>query len=81
MITETDELATALNRAAILWPELAGQRALLLRKILEVGIESIDKDTAKLTDARLANIQKLAGSMNDVWPSNWQEELAEDWPI
>ena len=81
MITETDELATALNRAAILWPELAGQRALLLRKILEVGIESIDKDTAKLTDARLANVQKLAGSMNDVWPSNWKEELAEDWPI
>jgi NAD-dependent DNA ligase len=81
MITETDQLATALNQAANLWPELSGQRTLLLRKILEVGIESIGEDTAKLTDARLANIQKLAGSMDDVWPSNWKEELAEDWPI
>ena len=43
MITETDQLSDALSQAAKLWPELSGQRTLLLRKVLEVGIETIEQ--------------------------------------
>ena len=42
MITETDQLSAALIEAAKIWPELADQRTLLLRKVLEVGIETIE---------------------------------------
>jgi len=80
MITETDQLSDALTRAEKLWPELAGQRTVLLRKILEVGIETIDLETTKKTSNRIGSIQKLAGSMDSIWPKTWKEELAEDWP-
>jgi hypothetical protein len=80
MITETDQLSNALVEAAKIWPEIAGQRALLLRKVLEVGIETIETRAAENTKARLATVQKLAGSMDGVWPADWRKELAEDWP-
>ncbi len=80
MITETDEISGALSQAAKIWPELAGQRTLLLRKLLEVGIRTIEMDLEKNTAQRLAAVEKLAGSMDGVWPANWREELVEDWP-
>jgi hypothetical protein len=80
MITETDQISRALGNAAKMWPELAGQRTLLLRKLLEVGIQTVEMDVEKETAQRLAAIDKLAGSMDGVWPANWREELAEDWP-
>lgn len=80
MITETDQLSHALIEAAKIWPELSGQRNLLLRKILEVGIESVQAKANQKTNARVTGVQKLAGSMDGVWPANWKKELAEDWP-
>jgi hypothetical protein len=81
MITETDQLSVALIEAAKIWPELADQRTLLLRKVLEVGIETIEGQAKQNAKARLAKVQKLAGSMDGVWPATWKKELAEDWPI
>lgn len=80
MITETDQISQALSQAAKMWPELAGQRTLLLRKLLEVGIQTVEQGLENDTAQRLAAIDKLAGSMDGVWPTNWREELAEDWP-
>lgn len=80
MITETDQISQALVHAAKIWPELAGQRTLLLRKILEVGIQTVEQGLERNTALRLAAVDKLAGSMDGVWPANWREELAEDWP-
>ena len=80
MITETDQLSDALSQAAKLWPELSGQRTLLLRKVLEVGIETIEQEVTQKAKSRIATIEKLAGSMSGVWPTNWKTELAEDWP-
>jgi hypothetical protein len=80
MITETDQISRALGNAAKVWPELSGQRTLLLRKLLEVGIQTVEMDLDKDTAKRLAAIEKLSGSMDGVWPANWREELADDWP-
>lgn len=80
MITETDQLVEALNEAAKLWPEHAGQRAVLLRKVLEIGIETIQAQSQQKKTDRLARVEKLAGSMDGVWPADWREELSEDWP-
>jgi hypothetical protein len=80
MITETDQLSDALTHAAKLWPELAGQRTLLLRKVLEVGIETVEQEANQKTKGRINGVEKLAGSMRGVWPTNWKQELDEDWP-
>ena len=80
MITETDQLTKALGQAEKIWPELAGQRTLLLRKLLEVGITAIERESAERSSHRLTQIQKLAGSMDGTWPANWKQELGGDWP-
>lgn len=80
MITETDQLTQALAQAEKIWPELAGQRTFLLRKLLEVGITTIERESAERTGQRLTQIQKLAGSMDGTWPASWKQELGGDWP-
>lgn len=80
MITESDELGSALDIAAARWPELAGDRSKLLRKILEVGIDSLTTAAASSKRARLEHIDRIAGSMSGTWPANWKEELEADWP-
>lgn len=80
MITETDQLSDALSKAEAIWPELSGQRTLLLRKVLEIGIEAIETQANYRSEGRLKAVKKLAGSMDGVWPANWRKELAEDWP-
>lgn len=80
MITETDQLSIALSHAAKLWPELASQRTLLLRKVLDVGIEAIEQEATRKNKSRTTGVEKLAGSMTGVWPATWKQELAEDWP-
>lgn len=80
MITESDELGQALDHAARLWPELKDQRSQLLRKVLEVGISELLQEETGRRSQRLKQIKAMAGTMGDVWPANWREELANDWP-
>jgi len=80
MITETDQISQGLSKAAKQWPELAEQRTLLLRKIIEAGLQAIENEESERTQSRLAYVKKMAGSMDGIWPTNWREELAEDWP-
>ena len=80
MITETDQISQGLAQAAKQWPELADQRTLLLRKVIEIGLQAIELDESKHAQIRIAAVEKLAGSMDGIWPSNWKKELAEDWP-
>lgn len=80
MITETDQISQGLSQAAKQWPELAEQRTLLLRKVIEAGLEAIALKETKRAKSRLESVKNLAGSMDGIWPTNWKEELAEDWP-
>lgn len=80
MITETDQISHGLSQAAKKWPELAEHRTLLLRKIIEAGLQAISLDETSRAQKRLTSVKKIAGSMDGVWPTNWKEELAEDWP-
>ena len=80
VIEETSELAVVLDKSSLLWPELEGQRTQLLHKILEAGIREVERMPLKFASNRIAAVRSLAGSMADVWPENWREELSEDWP-
>lgn len=80
MITETDQISLGLSQAAKQFPELAEQRTLLLRKVIEIGLQTIQLDESNSAERRIAAVEKFAGSMNGIWPATWKEELAEDWP-
>ena len=80
MITESDRIAEALELAALKWPEHSEDRGALLRKILEIGLDSLSQSASQETSARLQQIAKAAGSMDGIWPKNWREELSQDWP-
>lgn len=80
MITETDRIKTAIDLAAKRWPELSDDRAALLRKIVETGVQSLELEAQAKTAKRLSAIRSAAGSLTDVWPTNWRQEMADEWP-
>ncbi len=80
MITETDELAQALDTAAALWPEAKENRAELLRRLVRAGSESVEHRDAKRLAGRRAAIAACAGSLTDIWPADWREQLRNEWP-
>ncbi len=80
MITESDALAKAIDDAARLWPELADERAELLRRLLDRGIEAVEAEHNERLEARRKAVLEVAGSLSGIWPANWREELRAGWP-
>jgi hypothetical protein len=68
MITETESLSAALERAAELWPEDASDKGRLLRRVLSAGIESVEAAQSNRLATRRAAIEQAAGSLSGVWP-------------
>ena len=80
MITETDRLAEALDHAARVWPEHAGNRAALLRAVLDKGLQAIEATGSEEQARKVAALDQAAGGMTGIWPANWREELRSEWP-
>ncbi len=80
MITETDEIAGAIDAAALLWPEAKKNRAELLRRLIAEAHTSIDARVTDRVAARRKAILEGAGKFEGMWPPNWREELRDDWP-
>lgn len=80
MITESDQLAKALDLAAIVYPDLVDDRAELLRCLIERGIESLEAEYDEKIEARKKAIREVAGSLSGLWPENYLEELRSEWP-
>jgi hypothetical protein len=80
MITETDEIARAIDAAALSWPELAGDRAALLRQLIVAGAEAtLAVDHARIAARRLA-IRRGAGALTGMYPPNAAQLLKDEWP-
>jgi hypothetical protein len=80
MITESDALAKAIDEAANLWPDIADERAEILRRLIERGIESIETEVNEKIEARRKAVLEVAGSLSGIWPENWREEFRSEWP-
>ena len=80
MITETDEIAAAIDAAAVRWPELAGERAELLRRLIAENGRALMLQSGDAAARKRLAIQVAAGSMTGVWPEGWLEELRSEWP-
>ncbi|MGB3909104.1 MAG: hypothetical protein WBL06_01360 [Pseudolysinimonas sp.] len=79
-ITETDEIARALDRAARVWPELRDDRGALLRRILERGTAELDREADAWLARRRAAIRETAGSLTGVYRPNEAQLLRDEWP-
>jgi hypothetical protein len=80
MITETDEIAAAIDEAAQRWPELADERAELLRRLIVSARTDEDLHVNKRRDARLKAIRENAGGFDGVWDETWLRDQREEWP-
>lgn len=75
MVTETDEISAALNDAAVAWPALRGDRAALLRKLVETGHSALG-DRGGVREL----VWGAAGAATGVYPRNARAELLAEWP-
>lgn len=80
MITETDDIREAIDRAAEWWPELAGNRAAILRRLIVNGARSAAEEAVRERLQFLAAFEAAAGSRTGVYPPNAARQLAEEWP-
>lgn len=79
-LTETAEVARALDAAAAEWPELAADRTALLRKLVTVGGDNVAAITSRRVSNRADRIRKGAGAATGHYPDNALENLREEWP-
>jgi hypothetical protein len=79
MITETDEVAAALDVAAARWPDVTSRRELLLR-LVEHGRAVLERDREIEAARRVAAIQSAKGALTGVYEPGYVERLRDDWP-
>jgi hypothetical protein len=80
LITETDEIVDALDVAAERWPNEAGSRAALMRRLLMEGYRSIVGAQGQLRETRRAALARTSGALTGLFGEGYLEELREDWP-
>lgn len=77
-ITETDEVAQALNRAALRWPN--EPRSRLLLRLIHAANDVLEAQDAAAVRERLAAIDASSGSYSDAFGDGYLDQLREDWP-
>jgi hypothetical protein len=79
-LTETPELARALDAADSAWPELGNDRPALLRRLVETGYHAVvQRLDGRLTARRLA-LHRGAGVATGAYPAHAAEALKSEWP-
>jgi hypothetical protein len=78
-LTETDELARAIDAAAARWPEVRSRRELLLR-LVDEGRSSLDRDRAAALARRRAAIRRTSGALTGHYEPGHLDRLRDDWP-
>ena len=79
-LTETDELASALDTAARHWPEDAGSRSRLLLRLIEAGERAISEDRERERAQRRAAVDRTHGQFRGVYGPGYLERLRDEWP-
>jgi hypothetical protein len=76
LVTETDELAVALDAAARRWPGLSRPR--LLARLAAEGQRATQDDDA--AERRVAGVRRSAGTLAGAWPAGARDTLRDEWP-
>ncbi len=77
-VTESDEVAQALDAAALRWPGLS-RAQLIVRLILEAHATAEQSRNERIQRRRAA-IRASAGALSGVYGPDYLERLREDWP-
>jgi hypothetical protein len=78
-ITESDELARALDDAAERWPEDRDARAQLLLRLAREGHLAIQERGDQETADRRAAVRATSGALTGAYPQGYLDDLREDW--
>jgi hypothetical protein len=78
LVTETDDLAAALDAAATRWPGLT--RPQLLVRLALVGSHAEQRAVEQRRQARLAAIRRHSGAATGLYGRDYLRDLREDWP-
>jgi hypothetical protein len=80
LITETDQVAKALDDAGLRWPEDRNSRAKLLLHLVEEGHRVLVGEADDRRGVRLSAIRRTSGALVGVYDADYLERLREDWP-
>ena len=73
LLTETDEIAEAIDAAMPLYP--GASRADILRRLIHIGFETIADQQVR---HRIV-VRELAGRYRGLYPAGYLDDLREDW--
>ncbi|MGH9055318.1 MAG: hypothetical protein ACRDYY_05550 [Acidimicrobiales bacterium] len=77
-MTETDDLAAALDEAAHVWPELS--RAQLVVRLALEGHRAAMAERGHRREHRLAALRAHNGVLTGTYGNGYLEDLRADWP-
>ncbi len=78
-VTETDDLAAALDAAALRWPELSRPQ-LLVRLALE-GNRAAQQASEERRSRRLAAVRQHSGMLTGAYGPDYLRKLREEWSV
>ena len=79
-VTETDDIAGALEMAARIWPDLADKPGALLRRLILTGRDTLAHNRDTAVETRRQAINGTAGQLDGVFGPKYLRDLREDWP-
>jgi hypothetical protein len=77
-VTETDDLAAALDEAAGRWPDLS--RAQLLVRLALEGHHATQRAQDERHGRRLEAVRKHSGTLTGAYGPDYLKHLREEWP-
>ena len=77
-VTETPEVAHAIDLAAQRWP--GEPRSRLLLRVVRAGGEALESRDQDQGAARRAAVLATAGKYADAFPAGYLNEMRADWP-
>jgi len=79
-ITETEDVARAIDEAAKRWPDERAARSRLLLRLVAEGYRTLIEERDEQAARRRAAVQRTSGSLTDVYSDDHLDRLRSEWP-